>query len=420
MRIHFHLLTLIALTSVLGVAAASDQIPGAMPKGPVAIVGATIHPVSGPAIKQGVLVFEKGKITAVGEEIKVPKNAEVIKAAGKHVYPGLFEPYSRIGLTEISSVRASNDYRESGSLNPNVKAHVSVDPDGEIIPVTRSNGVLLTMTAPAGGLISGQSAVLQLDGWTYEDMTVLPRAGMIIALDSEEERERLNAFFDEARRYNQGQEAKSKILHDARLESMNRVLSGEQPIIIHADRSNDINRAIAFAADQKVKLVIFGGYDAPQCRELMKKYHIPVIISAVHRNPGRRDDPYDAAYTLAKRLQDAGIRFCISGYERSNAWNVRNLPYHAATAVAFGLSKEDAIRAITLSPAEILGVEKQVGSLEVGKDATLILCDGDPLEAATQVQSAWIAGKPVDLSNKQTMLYEKYQQKYEQSKKQAN
>lgn len=410
------LLSIITCVCVVGVSAASDQIPGSMPKGPVAIVGGTVHPISGPAIKQGILVFDQGKITAIGEKIKIPKNAQVIKAAGKHIYPGLFEPYSRIGLTEISSVRASDDYRESGSLNPNVKAHVSVDPDGEIIPVTRSNGVLLTMTAPAGGLISGQSAVLQLDGWTYEDMTVQARAGMIVSLDSEEEKERLEAFFDEARRYHQAQEAKSKILHDARLASMDRVLTGDQPIIIHADRANDITRAITFANDMKVKLVIFGGYDALQCCDLMKKYDIPVIISAIHRNPRRRDDPYDAAYSLAKRLQDAGIRFCISGYERSNSWNVRNLPYHAATAVAFGLSKEDAIRAITLSPAEILGVEKRVGSLDKGKDATLFVCDGNPLEAATQIQSAWIAGKPVDLSNKQTMLYEKYQQKYEQAK----
>lgn len=417
MHYSIRLLTFSALACLVGVSAASDQIPGAMPKGPVAIVGATIHPISGPAIKHGVLIFEKGKITAIGEKLDVPKNADVIKAAGKHVYPGLFEPYSRIGLTEISSVRASNDYRESGSLNPNVKAHVSVDPDGEIIPVTRSNGVLLAMTAPSGGLISGQCAVMQLDGWTYEDMTVLPRAGMIVTMDSEEEKERLESFFDEARRYRQGQEAKSKILHDARLDAMDKVLTGEQPIIVHADRANDITRAIAFANDQKVKLVIFGGYDALKCRELMKKYDVPVIISAIHRNPRRRDDSYDAAYSLAKRLQEAGIRFCISGYERSNAWNVRNLPYHAATAVAFGLSNEDAMRAITLSPAEILGVADRVGSLEKGKDATFFICDGDPLEAATQIQSAWIAGKPVDLSNKQTMLYEKYLQKYEQSKK---
>lgn len=416
MNLSTQLLTLVLLIVIASVTMASDQIPGAMPKGPVAIVGATIHPISGPEIRQGVLVFEDGKITEIGAKVQVPKNAHVIKGAGKHVYPGLFEPYSRIGLTEISSVRASNDYRESGSLNPNVKAHVSIDPDGEIIPVTRSNGVLLAMTAPSGGAISGQSAVLQLDGWTYEDMTLLPQAGMIVSLDSAEEKEHLQEFFDEARRYHQGKEGKSKILHDARLESMDKVLTGEQPIIIHADRANDIIRAITFANDQKVKLVIFGGYDATKCREMIKKYDVPVIISAIHRNPRRRDDPYDAAYSLAKRLQDAEIRFCISGYERSNSWNVRNLPYHAATAVAFGLSKDEAIRSITLSPAEILGVAKRVGSLEKGKDATLFLCDGDPLEAATQIQSAWIGGKPVDLSNKQTMLYEKYRQKYEQLK----
>ncbi len=414
MRISTQLISFTIVACLASASSASDQIPGAMPKVPVAIVGATIHPISGPAIEQGNLIFENGKLTEIGEKAKVPKNARVIQAAGKHVYPGLFEPYSRIGLTEISSVQASNDYRESGSMNPNVKAHVSVDPDGEIIPVTRSNGVLLTMTAPSGGLISGQSAIMQLDGWTYEDMTLLPRAGMIISMDSEGEKERLEEFFDEARRYHLGKEANSNLLHDARLDSMDMVLSGDQPIIIQADRASDIIRAITFANEQKIKIVIFGGYDAPKCRDLMKKYAVPVIVSAIHRNPRRRDDPYDAAYTLAKDLQDAEIRFCISGYERSNSWNVRNLPYHAATAVAFGLDKEAAIRAITLSPAEILGVSDRVGSLEKGKDATLFVCDGNPLEAATQVQSAWIGGKPVDLSNKQTMLYDKYQQKYQQ------
>jgi len=416
MRFAIRLLSFVPLACLAAFAAASDQIPGEMPPGPVAIVDATIHPISGPVIKKGTLIFENGKITAVGEKVKVPKKAQVVKANGKHLYPGLFEPYSRIGLTEISSVRASNDYRETGTLNPNVKAHVSIDPDSEIIPVTRSNGVLLTMTAPTSGLIAGQSAVLQLDGWTYEDMTVQPRAGIIVSFDSQDEKERLEEFFNEARRYQKGQTAKSKLLHDARLESMDKVLRGEQPIIIEADRADDITRAIAFANQQQVKLVIFGGYDAAECRELMKEHDIPVIISAIHRRPRRRDDPYDAAYTLAKRLQDAGIRYCISGYERSNSWNVRNLPYHAATAAAFGLSKEDAIRAITLSPAEILGVTDRVGSLEKGKDATLFLSDGDPLETATQIQSAWIAGKPVDLSNKQTMLRDKYRQKYEQAK----
>ncbi len=405
----------VAVTASASVTIASDQIPGAMPKTPVAIVNATIHPISGPVVEKGTLLFDDGKITAVGTDVKLPKNTQKIDGKGKHVYPGMFEPYSRVGLTEISSVRASNDYRESGSLNPNVRAHVSVDPDGETIPVTRSNGVLLNMTAPTGGLISGQSAVMQLDGWTYEDMTLLPEAAMIVSLHDAHDAEHLETLFDEARQYAKAKEEKVAVRQDVRLDSLAKLVSGEQPMIISANRSSEINRAVAFANDQQLKLIILGGYDAVECRELLKKYDVPVIISAIHREPRRRDEPYDTAYTLAKRLQDAGVRFCISGYERSNSWNVRNLPYHAATAAAFGLSRDDAMRAITLSPAEILGVADRVGSLEAGKDATLFICDGDPLEAPTQIESAWIAGKPVDLTNKQTMLNDKYRQKYQQA-----
>lgn len=411
------LLTFILLLAICPSAFASDQVPGAMSKGPVAIVGATIHPVSGPVINQGTILFEKGKITAVGKDIKVPAGATVIQAASKHVYPGLFEPYSRLGLTEISSVRASNDYREVGDLNPNALAHLSVNPDSEIIPVTRSNGVLLTMTTPTGGSIAGQSAVMQLDGWTYEDMTVKPNVAMIVSLHGDDHAKRLAEFFDQARQYSKAIAAGKKIAHDARLEGMGEVVAGKQPIIIQADHWEDITRAVSFARDEKLKLIILGGFEAPQCAALLKEYKVPVIISSIHRTPLRDDDPYDAAYTLPKRLADAGIAYCISGYARSNAWNVRNLPYHAATATGFGLSKEDALRSITLSPAEILGVADRVGSLEEGKDATLIITNGDPLETTTKIESAWVAGRPVDLSNKQTMLRDKYEEKYRQMKK---
>ncbi|MEW4453588.1 amidohydrolase family protein [Bremerella sp. JC817] len=417
MRCFSCLLTSALLLFVTSAGFASDQIPGAMPKGSVAIVGATLHPVSGPAVKGGTIVFQDGKITAIGSDVEVPAEATVIQAATKHVYPGLFEPYSRIGLTEISSVRASNDYRESGELNPNVKAHVAVNPDSEIVPVTRTNGVLLTMTAPTGGLIAGQSAVIQLDGWTYEDMTVKPETAMIVTLRSQHHREELGEFLEECRQYASAKEAGMQIRHDARLEAMGEVVAGNQPIIIAADRWEDITRAVAFAREQKVKLVIFGGYDAPKCAPLLKDYDVPVIVSSIHRQPMRKDDAYDAAYTLPKRLKDAGILFAISGYDRSEAWNVRNLPYHAATAAAFGLTSDEAIEAITLSPAKILGVADRVGSLEVGKDATLILCNGNPLEAPTEIESAWVFGKPVDLNDKQQMLRDKYEQKYEQSKK---
>lgn len=413
---NLHLLPTIAILGTLASAVfASDTIPGVLPKGPVAIVGATLHPVSSEVISKGTIVFENGKITAIGEQVKVPPKATIIPADGKHVYPGLFESRSRIGLIEIDAIKATRDFDEVGLLNPNAKAHVSVDPDSEIIPVTRSNGVLLAMSAPGGGLIAGQGAVLQLDGWTFEDLTLKPGAAMIVSMRNESDRKSLEKFFDQARHFAQAVAADVDVAHDVRLSAMVDVLQGKQPILVEADRWSDITRAVTFANEQNVKLILFGGYDAPKCAELLKTHDVPVIISAIHRKPLGRDDPYDAPYTLPKRLQELGIRFSISGYDRTEASNTRNLPYEAATAAAFGLSPENAIRAITLSPAEILGVADQVGSLEVGKDATLFLCDGNPLEAATHTEAAWIAGKPADLNDKQKRLREKYEQKYEQS-----
>lgn len=409
------LLTIAILSTLAAAVAASEQIPGVLPKGPVAIVGATLHPVSADAIPKGTIVFEDGKITALGDKVKVPPKATIIKADGKHVYPGLFESRSRIGLVEIDAIKATRDFDESGLLNPNAKAHVSVDPDSEIIPVTRSNGVLLAMSSPAGGLIAGQSAVLQLDGWTFEELTLKPRTAMIVSMRSESDRKSLEKFFDKARHFAQAVAADVDVTHDERLSAMVDVIEGKQPIIIEADRWDAITRAVTFANEQNVKLILFGGYDAPKCAELLKTHDVPVIISAIHRKPLSRDDPYDASFTLPKRLQELGIRFSISGYDRSEGSNTRNLPYEAATAAAFGLSPENAIRAITLSPAEILGVADHVGSLEVGKDATLFLCDGNPLEAATHTEAAWIAGKPVDLDDKHKRLRQKYEQKYEQA-----
>lgn len=407
------LLVVLCAFAVVVSGQASDQIPGKLPDGPIAVVGATIHPVSSAPIENGTLVFENGQIIYVGDNPGVPANAEIVDAAGLHAYPGFIESYSRIGLVEINAVRASNDYAETGALNPNVLAHVSVNPDSELIPVTRSNGVLLAVAAPSSGLISGQCAVMQLDGWTYEEMTLKPHAGMIVSLNNDKDVEKIRELFDDARRYLRAVESDSNPRHDVRLAAMVPVLKGEQPIIVRANRWESISRAVAFAVDEQLQLIIFGGYDAPKCAELLKKHDIPVILSAVHRKPLYRHDPYDAAYTLPKQLLDLEVRFAISGYDRSSSYNVRNLPYHAGTAAAFGLTQEEAIRAITLAPAEILGIADRVGSLEPGKDATFFLTNGNPLEAAANVQQAWIAGRPVDLSDKQKMLYQKYQRKYE-------
>jgi imidazolonepropionase-like amidohydrolase len=412
---------------------ASDEIPGAPQDHPIALIGGTVHTISGETIAGGTVLFDKGRITAVGLQVELPEGTEPVDVRGKHVYPGLFDAYTNLGLVEVNSIRATRDESETGNLNPNVRAEVAVNPDSELIPVARSNGVLLALTAPTGGILSGQSAVLQLDGWTWEDMTVRSGAGMHIrwplmspvsdwwieksAKDQIQERDKqleiLEEIFKQARLSMQDPQEEPG---DLRLEAMIPVLQGRQPIIVAANSLSQIQAAVAFAARQKVRLVIFGGYDAPACSALLKQHDVPVIVGSVYRLPRRRGDDYDAAFTLPARLHQAGIPFCIASNGRFGASNIRNLPYHAATAVAFGLPADEAIKAITLSPARILGVEDRVGSIAAGRDATLIVTSGDPLETTTHVERAFVQGRQVDLSNKQTRLWQKYRTKYQQQR----
>jgi imidazolonepropionase-like amidohydrolase len=425
-------LTSLAIGLTVGRSHAGPEIPGEASGRPLAIVGATVHTVSGKTLEDATIVIRKGKIAAVGKDVKIPKKAERFDAAGKHVYPGLFSAHSNIGLVEINSVRATLDEDEAGSLNPNVKAWVSVNPDSEIIPTTRSNGVLLALTAPSGGLISGQSAVLQLDGWTYEDLTLEPAVGMHLVwpamapvIDWETEKSAkeqvaardkalrsLREAFDDARAYGKARSSDRPGPSDARWEAMQPLLAGEQPLIVAADDLQQILAAVAFAVENELRLVIYGGYDAPACAELLKKHDVPVIISDVYRLPLRRSEPYDTPFTVPKRLHEAGVTFCIAGGGRFGASMLRNLPYHAAMAAAFGLPEREALRSITLSPAEILRVADRVGSLDEGKDATLIITDGDPLETTTTVEAAFVQGRPVDLDDRHKRLYRKYSEKY--------
>lgn len=426
-------LLLVGITFALPCRAfASPEIPGAPQAQPIALVGGTVHPISGPPISSGVVLFENGRIVRVGKNVDLPPGTRRIDVSGRHVYPALFDAYSNMGLVEINAVRATRDGEETGTINPNVKAQVAVNPDSELIPVTRSNGVLLCLTAPSGGLISGRSSVLQLDGWTYEDMTLLPDAGMHVdwprmapvsdwwveqsAKEQLAERDKalesLRQAFQDARRYLEAREAAPEGPRDARWEAFREVISGELPLIVAADDRQQIQAAVAFAAREKVRLILYGGYDAPQCAALLKRHGVPVIVGGVYRLPQRRDDAFDAAYTLPKRLLDAGIPFCISGAGRFGASNVRNLPYHAATAAAYGLPADEALKAVTLYPARILGLEQRVGSLEAGKDATLIVTSGNPLETASQVELAFIQGREVDLSDRHKRLWHKYQEKY--------
>jgi imidazolonepropionase-like amidohydrolase len=425
----------IATVSLQLTAAASDQIPGAKQTRPVALTNAVIHPITGPIIDRGTLVFTAGRIAELGPNVQPPNGAEIIDLQGKHVYPGLIEAHTQLGLTEISSTRATVDHTESGLLNPSVAAHVAVNPDSELIPVTRANGVLAALTAPTGGLISGQAAVLQLDGWTWEQMTLKPRAALVIdwprispsprrsfsrtesaeSAPAENPVKQLRDLFTQARTYGKARAANPDTQRfDARLAAIHSVLENHTPLLVHADRLDQINSAVAFAVEQQTPLIIFGGYDAPDCAALLKQYNVPVIVSAIHREPLRNHDDYDASFTLPERLRQAGVRFCISGSARSETWNARNLPWHAATAAAYGLPKDEALKSITLYPAQILGVSDRLGSLEPGRDATLFVSTGDPLETDPQVTNAWIQGRRVDLSSRHSQLYQKYQEKYRQ------
>jgi imidazolonepropionase-like amidohydrolase len=408
---------------------ANPEVPGKPQEKPIALVNAVIHPVSGDVIDRGTILFDKGKIVAVGKDVAIPEGAEKIDLDGKHVYPSLFDAWTDLGLVEINSVRATVDVQESGQINPNVKAIVAVNPDSEIIPVTRSNGVLLALTAPHGGLIAGKSAVIQLDGWTWEEMALLPEAAMHLewprvgggrdfegdephAMQHDEVATKLRQTFADARAYAASRKADPNYPLDARWEALQPVLAGKLPVVIHADELIAIQAAVAFADQEKVKVILHGGYDAPRCASLLKKHNIPVVVAGVYRVPRRRGDDYDASYSLPARLHEAGIKFCISSAGRFGASNVRNLPYHAATAAAYGLPADEALRSITRSPAEILGVVDRVGSLSAGKDATLIITTGDPLETPTQVTSAYIQGRQVDLTDRHKRLWKKYEEKY--------
>ncbi|MEX2121010.1 MAG: amidohydrolase family protein [Pirellulales bacterium] len=434
----FILAWLLAATVALGAArqsGASPEVPGAPQNHPIVLTGGTIHPVSGPEIPGGAILFEGGKIVAVGTDLALPPNTERIDLAGQHVYPGLIDAFTPLGLVEIPSVRATRDQSETGAINPNVKAQVAINPDSELIPVARSAGILTVLSTPAGGLVSGCSALIHLDGWTWEDMTVRAGVGMHLTwprmaptytwrMEASAQEQlatrdksltQIRQALTDARAYLTAKNGRasagaSPLKFDARWEALAEVLEGRLPLFVHADEIQQIQAALALVQEEKLKLVLVGGYDAPACAELLKKHQVPVIVGGVNRLPRRRDDPYDTAFTVPARLHQAGVEFCISAAQQPS--RVRDLPHHAGAAAAHGLPPDEALKAVTLYPARILGVAERLGSLEAGKDATLIVTSGDPLEITTQVHAAFIQGRKVDLNDRQKRLWEKYKEKY--------
>lgn len=422
-------------------ATGSKQKPAGPQTHPIALAGGTVHTVSGDVIESATVLFESGVITGIGTGLALPDNTRVIDVTGKHVYPGLIAATTALGLNEISSVRATRDDVEIGDVTPSVRAVSAVNPDSEYFPVGRANGIMTALTMPGGGLISGLSGLISLDGWTTEGMTLNPTVGLHVRWPSyrildfpgvigreeqiEKRREsqmRLRDAFREARAYMIAKEAErgGGPFHPSDLgwESMIPVLRKELPVFIHASEEKQIHAAIDWALAEDLKIILVGGADVWRVADRLKEHDIPVIIGGVHYLPARRWEAYDAPFTNALKLYEAGVELCIGErrvwLEGGGGSNVRNLPYHAATAAAYGLPKEEALKAITLYPARILGVEDRLGSLETGKDATLIVTDGDPLEIMTRVELAFIQGRPVDLSSKHTDLYDKYRTRLEQ------
>jgi len=393
-----------------------------------------IHPVAGAAIPGGSILVENGRIADVGQKLVSPKGARVVDLKGLDVYPGMIDSATELGLVEVLSVKEWSDTAELGLFKPQLRAGVAVNPASEHIPVTRANGITSAITAPSGGIICGQSALIHLDGWTTEDMAIRRSAGMVIEFPqivtivppragrppappipfTEAKRRydaqiaQLNEFFEQARRYRQAKAAGGDVPADLKFEAMLPVLEGKLPAVIRADRERTIREAIRFADQQKIRMILYHAEDAGKLAAELKAKHIPVALGPTQRLPYEEDDPYDQPFAMPAELFKAGVKFAFGSFGPTAENHPRNLPYQAATAVAFGLPYEEALKAVTLNAAEIWGVADEVGSIEKGKLADLIVTDGDPLETKTQVKQMFIAGKAVDLQSKHLRLYKKY------------
>lgn len=417
------------------------------PKGKYIIHDAIVHITSdGPSSSEGRsgyhVYIDGGKLTLVakpapGSRVEFPADATVIDGQGLHVYPGMIDAGTVVGLTELGSARETQDYAEGGDFQPDLRAAIGVNPDSELIPVTRANGVLTVVTRPGGATIAGQSALLNLFGWVPQEMVVVdpltlhiefptaamggfgmdpnvPMMGRAIARKQRDEKLRkAKDLFKQAVAYDHARAAGGGRVADPRLEALVPYAKGEKPVIIQANRKDDITEALKFADDLKLKMILSGGIDAWKVADELKKRDIPVIVGPVMAMPQEAYDPYDAPYACAAKLHEAGVKFCIRS---GGSTNTRNLPYEAAMCVSYGLPPDAGLKAVTLYPAQILGVADRLGSIERGKIANLVLTDGDILQATTQVHAIFINGTPLEPTSKQTRLYERYRQRLSEVK----
>lgn len=395
------------------------------------LTGATVHTVSGETITNGQVLVRDGKIAAVGSSVSGADAAKV-SLEGLHLYPGMIALNTPLGLMEIDGVRATLDVREVGEYTPDVYSWLAVNPDSELLPVARANGVSHFEPVPSGAVVAGQSGLLALAGWTTEQMVVKksialhiywpsatldttpkervrgPRKWKSLEDQDKERKEKLRQledFFAEARAYAKAKEGTKEFQIVPAWEAMLPVVRGEIPVTVHADDARQIRAAVAWATTNGVKMVLAEGLDAWRVGELLATNNVPVIFSHVFTQPQREIDGYNVNFNAAGVLAKAGVKVAFSGGEGSL---VKNLPYTAAQAVAFGLPADEALKGITLYPAQIAGVADRLGSVETGKDATLFVSDGDILDIRSNVKRMWIGGKEVNLESRHTRLYEKY------------
>ncbi len=400
---------------------------------PILITGATIHVGNGQVIENGYIAFDKGKITAIGSG--TAPNAsfiEVILANGKQVYPGFIAPVTSLGLVEFESVRATIDNEEVGDLNANVRSIIAYNTDSKVIPTVRSNGILLAQPTPEGGVISGQSSVVQLDAWNWQDAAYKTDIGLHLnwpvakavrsrrgapvpgaaAQETPAERaqkiiDNLNSYFTEAKAY--AEMTKPKVTN-LRFEAMKGLFNGSKKLFVTADNSKEIIQSIAFTKKYGIKEVVVGGKESYLVTDILKENNVPVILKETQTLPDKDEDDVYLPYKLPKILQDAGVLYGLTGI---GFWRQRNLPFEAGEAVGYGLTKEQAVEMITLNNAKILGIDKTTGSLEVGKDANLFISKGDALDMITiNVETAFIQGRNINLDNLHKQLYKRYAAKY--------
>jgi imidazolonepropionase-like amidohydrolase len=407
------------------IAKSQSPEPGLPQSETIVITGATIHIGNGIVYRQGQITFNNGKLLAIDSIVNTtnPKY-KVINAAGKHIYPGLIAPNTTLGLNEIDAVRSTRDFSETGDNNAGVRSIIAYNADSKVTPTVRSNGVLLAQIVPTGGSISGISSVVQLDAWNWEDAAVKTddalhlnwpqmsahrgwwsEPGEAEKLQVDKEIKALEDIFEKAQTYCKGKPKEVNL----KLEAFREVFAGKRKIFIHTDGAREIISAIQFMRKYQITPIIVGGNESHLITGFLRSQHVAVILIRTHNLPAHSDDDIDLPYKLPKILNDSGVLYCIADV---GSWQQRNLPFQAGTAVAYGLTPEQALMAVSSNTAKILGIDARYGMLEKDKSATIILCDGDLLNVKTsKVNRAWIDGRELNLDNSQKQLDRKFRKK---------